>query len=359
HLPSSPNANGAKTSISSLWDTGTKNQEEPDPLEDMTDDRKANLFQFLLRDLEVEEVPLLGVDATETHIFQAALWTTMAELSESDLEDKVCLVFESIPVPTLKTFVEAFDGWKSNSKMMESVPELKRFNVTLVGKGVGPAMVVSTSNRTDSEASAYDSMKQSAPVPDEIRWNAAMKTFVARTSSSNFDTAVYRIVRSTDACDIMSGYWTSICELLSVPEDQMSPVVLTYPPVKEGLEKEQHDRFAAIAQLMGHLLSMCSDSKEVVSNLYIQPFYDRDESGDNASDGHLAPSSSDSGKSDEALRLENYVRRSPLPGVIIQRAGGSDQYKAAESLSSQTEEELKEALNKELDIIALSTPEFQ
>jgi hypothetical protein len=363
--PSIPHEHVATTtrrSTFSLSETATS--QEPDPLDEMSDERKATLFQFLLRDLEVEEVPLLGVDATDTHVFQAALWTTMAELSESDVEGRVCLVFEFIPVPTLRAFVEEFDSLKNDSVMMDSLPELQRFNVTLVGRGVGPAMVLSTSNRTDDQQDAYREMKQSAPVPDEIRWNAAMKTFLARTSSSNFDKASYRIIQSADACDILSGYWTSICELLAAPEDQMSSLILTYPPDVQGSENQQRHRYNAIAELMNRMLLLYSDNKDIVSNVHFQPFYDRDATSLVAdigpAHGHLPPTTSvRSESSEEKLMLENYQRRSPLPGVILQRASRDNQYEASKTLSSQTEDELKEALKKEAEIIELSAPKLQ
>ena len=53
---------------------------------ELDDDRRANLFQATLRDLQVESVPLMGCDANRVETMNAALWTTMAELSESDVE---------------------------------------------------------------------------------------------------------------------------------------------------------------------------------------------------------------------------------------------------------------------------------
>jgi hypothetical protein len=57
--------------------------------------------------------------------------------------------------------------------------------------------------------------------------------------------------------------------------------------------------------------------------------------------------------------LENYQRRSPLPGVILQRASRDNQYEASKTLSSQTEDELQEALKKEAEIMELSAPKLQ
>ena len=52
-------------------------------LNELTPERKENLYQCLLRDLQVEGVPLLSVDAESAAVMQAALWTTMAELLEN------------------------------------------------------------------------------------------------------------------------------------------------------------------------------------------------------------------------------------------------------------------------------------
>ncbi|KAG7360154.1 hypothetical protein IV203_035253 [Nitzschia inconspicua] len=329
---------------------------EPDPLDELSEERKANLFQFLLRDLEVEQVPVLGVDAAETHIFQAALWTTMAELSENNVADKVCLVFESIPVDTLKLFVQEFDAIKSDSFLMENVPELKRINTTLVGRGVGPAIVLATSNRTKTDADVYQSIKQSAPTVDGTQWMRAMESFATRTSPGS-GTILNRIIGSTDVCDILSGYWTSVCELLTLPEEEKVAIAVSYPPSMEGLDNERHDRYVSVSILMNRMASLFSD----ISNIYVFPTYDRDAIPRNnkmASLGHLPPS--DQGYSgelldDEKVKLQNYLRRSPLPSVIITREKNAAEVfdkDAVSVLQSNTQEELEEAIKMEAEIIS-------
>lgn len=64
------------------------------PVDELSDERKANLFQFLLRDLQVEGVPLLAVDANQVDTLQAAMWTTLAELCDQADADQACLVLE-------------------------------------------------------------------------------------------------------------------------------------------------------------------------------------------------------------------------------------------------------------------------
>ena len=50
----------------------------------MTDERKSEVFQTLLRDLQIEGVPLLGCDANQVSTLNAAIWTTMAEIGDAD-----------------------------------------------------------------------------------------------------------------------------------------------------------------------------------------------------------------------------------------------------------------------------------
>jgi hypothetical protein len=144
----------------------------------LTDERKANLFQCLLRDLQVEGVPLLGIDADQVQTLQAAIWTTMAGLlatavgdgeeesasaasslspSSSDIvvdpktaestpeqqststgSSNVCLVFEDIPMDALQAFVQDFQMIQND----QHLPELLAFRIALVGNGIGPAIAV-------------------------------------------------------------------------------------------------------------------------------------------------------------------------------------------------------------------------
>jgi hypothetical protein len=51
------------------------------PLSEMDDERKANLFQALLRDLQIEGVPLLGCDANQVHTLNAGESCSLLDLS--------------------------------------------------------------------------------------------------------------------------------------------------------------------------------------------------------------------------------------------------------------------------------------
>jgi hypothetical protein len=332
---------------------------------ELSEDRKANLFQFLLRDLEVEGVPLLGCDADQAHSLQAALWTTMGELSEKEEEGKACLILENIPVDALRTFVDDFVVLKTQQRLMDSLPELNRFSISLLGKGVGPAIVIETAERSEEDNTKYTAMKESSPAPDELKWTAAMKTFVARMivgdqvcpyTTSNIaapsrleDKGVqpgpiaYRLVGSPDVCDAMSAFWSSVCELLAAPDDQLSSTVMCLPPVAAVAEgssdaTEAHDRFSVVSELISRGLFLYR-GEDIFELLHMHPLYDRDlvHPKDKAAHGHLPPTSwlramlKASGNeqdaetlTDEQLALQNYQRRSPLPAVVIKRVSQLD-----------------------------------
>ena len=184
-------------------------------VEDLDDERKAGLFQFLLRDLEVEGVPLLGCDGVSANkTFQGATWTVAGQLSENEFERKVCLIFEDVPVDDLKIFVDRFSVMKTQERLMDPLHDLRRFSMNLLGKGIGPALILETENRTKSEVAEYNAMRESTPVPNELQWKAAMESFVKRcVPELEDDPIAYRFLGSSDVCDILSGYWNCICEL--------------------------------------------------------------------------------------------------------------------------------------------------
>ena len=330
--------------------------EIPDALRDMTEERKANLFQFLLRDLEVEGVPLLGCDADQPPSLQGAIWSTLAQLSETEGEEKACLVFENIPVDALRVFVDDFILLKLQPRLMEQLPELARFSLSLVGKGVGPAIIVECAEWTDADKQKYISICNDSPEPNEWAWQAAMKTFVSRMiigtqvcphmkdnslGPSGLESQgiipgpiAYRLVGTPNACDIMSAFWNCMCELLSVPADQLSSTVMCLPPVPVGMDSTAaHNRFSAVAELISRHLFLYRGEEEL-DLWHMHPYYDRDlvHPVYKPQHGHLPPTSwlramlraasytdEADAVTDEQLKLHNYQRRSPLPAVVIKR----------------------------------------
>lgn len=331
-----------KSSWSRLYNT------ETNPVDEFSEERKANLFQFLLRDLEIEGVPLLGCDANQVHTFQAALWTTMGQLSESDDEAKACLILEDIPMDALRACVDDFLFFKSQPRFLEQLPELERISLSLVGKGVGPAIIIETAERTDEEKTAYASMKASTIIPDEMKWQGSMERFINRMmieanvcpdlSTQNGPTA-YRLVASNDACDIMSGFWSCMSEILALPEDQLGSLVMSLTPVDSGSDPYQaHQRFTALTELMSRSLFLYR-GEDLVHLWYMHPLYDRDSvfPDNKPQHGHLPPTTwlrgmlSASGNeqssellSQDQLKLQNFQRRSPVPAVLMRRVDQID-----------------------------------
>lgn len=313
-----------------------------DPLAEFSEERKAELFQFMLRDLQVEEVPLLGVDADQVHTMQAALWTTMAELAEQDGEQKACLIFEDIPIPALKTFVDDFMTLKTQDRLMKELPDLERFSLSLVGKGVGPAILVEAAAPSDRQALAKTQV-------DLNKATAAMQMFVDRVVvesnvcpyTNNNQMAPtglddvgfpaspigYRVSSYAEVCHILSAFWNTVCEILATPMGQLSTSVLVLPGV------DSHARFAAVAELLSRSLCLYN-GESVLELLYFHPSYNRNEIHplDQPAHGHLPPASwlrpmlVLNGNSDDAEKLSdkdletcNYQRRSPVPAVCIKR----------------------------------------
>jgi hypothetical protein len=316
------------------------------PVDDLSEDRKATLFQFLLRDLQVEGVPLLGVDSDQAHTMQAALWTTLAELSEQDDEQKACLIFEDIPVAALITFVEDFTALKSQERLMKALPELGRFNLSLLGKGVGPAILIEAAAPAESQQG--DTMDM-----DENKCTAAMKMFMDRVvaemnvcpytknnqlapeglQDAGFPAAPigYRVCGSNEVCHVLSAFWNAVCELLVTPADQLSATMLSLPAVGAA---DSDARFEAVAELLSRSLCLYSSGDDVLELLHFHPTYDRDQIHPTTelAHGHLPPISwlrpmlAQNGNTNEAnelseqdLKVSNYQRRSPVPAVCIKR----------------------------------------
>ena len=336
--------------------------------EDWSDERKSSLFQFLLRDLEVEGVPLLGCDGVSSNnTLHGATWTIAGQLSENEYERKVCLVLEDIPVKNLKMFVNNFSELKTTQQStMDALHDLRRFSMSLVGNGIGPALILETANKTMNEIAEYSAMVENTAAPNEPQWKEAMESFVKRCFPQlEKDPIAYRFLGSSDICDILSGYWNCICELEASDATQSNSIVLSFPP---SSEKKTHTRFVAISELLNTMNSLYKSEYNYYL-VYFHPSYDRDEiqPQNEPVNGHLSPTSilrdmirqnGNEELSDEQLTLRNYQRRSPLPGVIIKRVSEESEvencqsdYQNAIRLAKEGEGELREALMEEIQLI--------
>ncbi|KAL7527989.1 hypothetical protein ACHAWF_002388 [Thalassiosira exigua] len=331
------------------------NPAQADPLEGMSDERRSNLFQSLLRDLQIEGVPLLGCDADQVSTLNAALWTTMAELGDGDEGQKACLVLEAIPVSALMAFAEDFTVLKTQVRLMEHLPELRRFSVSVIGKGVGPALLIETEPRSAEESAAAATLKSVESTFDQDKTVAALKSFIGRvvvgmeacpyTKSVDISAVGleqrgvtpgpvgYRYSSTTDACMAMSSFWNCICEMMSQPEASLSSIMLSLPGIGTGDSREAHDRFAAVVELVGRYLCLFRGDGSF-GLVHFHPAYDRSiiHPLEKPSYGHLPPISwlrpilkmgghgAEAEKlSDDDLALSNYQRRSPHTAINILR----------------------------------------
>lgn len=318
-------------------------------------ERRANLFQSLLRDLQIEGVPLLECDAASVETYQAACWTTLAEMSDDDEPSKNCLVMEKIPMSALMSFADDFATLKLQPRLMEYLPELNRFSIQVLGKGVGPALVFEASARTDDEKAEKDQRMGIESKTSEENATAALKSFVRRMViaesacpyTKNEDIAPvgleakgvnpsnigYRYGGSSDAAHAMAMFWTCICELQSFPQSEISTIVLSLPCIGAGMSNDSHTRFASVVELISR--SLCMFRGDAMFGLvHFHPSYDRDAifPSDKPAYGHLPPrdwlrpmlrlSGNDEAANNltaEQLALSDYQRRSPHTAINILR----------------------------------------
>jgi hypothetical protein len=313
------------------------------------------LFQALLRDLQIEGVPLLGCDANQVHTLNAALWTTMAELGDQDDGQKACLVLEDIPISALLAFAEDFTVLKTQKRLMDYLPELNRFSISPVGKGVGPALLIETTARTDEEKAAAAAQKSMEGNFDKGKTITALRSFIDRvvvgmeacpyTKSADISAVGlesrgvtpgpvgYRFSSSTDACHAMAVFWNCICELMGEPDQNLSSIMLSLPGIGSGSGVEDHNRFAAVVELVGRYLCLFRGDGSF-GLVHFHPVYDRGmiHPLEMPAYGHLPPMSwlrpilRMGGHEEEAqqlsdvdLALSNYQRRSPHTAINILR----------------------------------------
>lgn len=315
------------------------------------EERRSAMFQTLLRDLQIEGVPLLGCDANQVHTLNAALWTTMAELGDQDDAQRACLILEEIPTSALLAFAEDFTVLKTQQRLMDHLPELKRFSVSILGRGVGPALLIETNDRTEEEKTTAAAQRAIEGTYDKEKTIAALKSFIDRvvvnleacpyTKSVDISAVGleqrgvtpgpvgYRFSQTTDACMTMSVFWNCICEMMGEPDDKLSSIMLSLP----GIGDKDHDRFAAVVEIVGRYLCLFRGDASF-GLVHFHPEYDRSAINpvDAASYGHLPPISwlrailkmgghgaEAETLSDEELALSNYQRRAPHTAINILR----------------------------------------
>jgi hypothetical protein len=266
----------------------TSPQPQQQPLQEDEEALKAQRFEALLRDLQIEGVPLLGCDAKAVHTFSAAVWTTLAELSESDDAQKACLILEDIPMPAIQALVQDFAILSTQTRLMDHLPEFHRIQMRLLSVGtqvVGPALVLETLARTHQEKEQREVQRQAmanyykvTETLMEAKVQTSLQNFVQRivvsseacpyTKSVSWAATgleskgvspgpvAYRFSPSMDVCTVMGLFWTCVCELMSHPEKDMSTVLLSLPGIGPGCTTEAHERFAAVVEVISRNLCL-------------------------------------------------------------------------------------------------------
>ena len=318
--------------------------------------QKAQEFQAALGQLKNENVPILGCDATAAHTYSAAIWNTLSDVSQNDEEQKLCIVFESIPMTGLASFIEDFSILKMQQRLIEQLPELERISVSLLQKGeLGPALIIEASKRTEEEKVAQTQRAVMEGKYDEATCETAMRSFVDRLVvgeracpfTKNSDVAGvgleaqginpgpvgYRFGESSDVCATLAAFWNSICELMGTPEADLSTILLCLPAVAPGTSIEAHERFAAIVEVVGRYLFLFKGA-EIFGLVHFHPAYDRSTIPpiDKPAFGHLPPRNwlrpimekngnveEATNLTDEQLTLSDYQRRAPYTMINILR----------------------------------------
>ena len=291
----------------------------------------------------------------------------MAEVSENDDESKVCLVMEDIPLGALKAFVDDFTVLKTQARLMAYLPELARLSVSLVGKGCGPAFVIEGTERTGPEKKEVEARDALGNVTEE-KATEALKSFIERVVvgeqacpyTKSVDIAAvgleprgvkpgpvgYRFGASSDACGTLGAFWNCVCELLSVPEEEISTVMLSVPNVGAGTDSEALARFAIVMELVSRNLCLFRGD-DVFGLVHFHPGYDRMEIHpvDKPAYGHLPPRAwlrpmmKLNGNTEEAddltdddLALSDFQRKAPHTCINILRVNQLNAASGAKSI---------------------------
>ena len=78
----------------------------------------------------------------------------------------------------LLAFVEDFTVLKTQERLMQYLPELRRVSVSVLGKGVGPALLIETEE--EKEEDVLEGRRMAEMVWDESKVVSALKSFVGR-----------------------------------------------------------------------------------------------------------------------------------------------------------------------------------
>jgi hypothetical protein len=218
--------------------------------EPLSEERRAELFQFLLRDLQVEGVPLLEVEVSNnSYALQAAVWTIFAELFQSEAGDDsaeaenvaasnghkaaACLILPGMSMDILRNFVTDFEAWQREHWLLAEIPELACLRVSLVGKGLGSALVLKVLPNVSGSSTTVVGTTLSAA--NERRYLQGMANFatIVQSMASPLQqqeertadgTLAFRCGPHNNLCSVLSTYWNCVCQFVS--HSKMQDLVL-------------------------------------------------------------------------------------------------------------------------------------
>ena len=195
---------------------------------------------------------------------------------------------------------------------MTQMPELGRFSISVLGKGLGPALLIETEKRTVVEQLTREDQRAVEYTFDRDRTIAALRSFIGRVVvgleacpyTKSVDVSAvglenrgvvpgpvgYRYSPTTDPIMAMSMFWNCICEMMSSPETDLSSIMLSLPGIGIGDDKSAHERFAAVVELAGRYLCLYRGDG-AFGLVHFHPAYDRSliHPLDKPSYGHLPP----------------------------------------------------------------------
>ncbi|CAB9504702.1 expressed unknown protein [Seminavis robusta] len=297
---------------------------------------------------------ILECDAAQVQTMNAALWSTLATMSQSDDAQHVCMTFPQIPLSALTSFISDYAMLRLDDRLMAQLPELERIQISLLQQHdtvVQPALVIQTQSRTSQQSTPPQLL-----LMDEQKCTAALKEFVNGTvvglgacpytktpdwSATGLEKrgvtpgpVAYNFCADADACAAVAAFWESVSELLATPETEISTTLLSLPAIGAGLTPQDHDRFAAVVELISRNLCLFRGDG-AVGLVHFHPAYTRTKihPANLPAFGHLPPQSwlpamlqHNNGQDDIAQSmsendwfLSNYQRRAPHTMINILR----------------------------------------
>lgn len=174
--------------------------------EDLFDEtRRQELFEVFLRDLQIQNVPILELSCPSPATVQASFWSTL----EQTAGDTTCLIYPDQSTDELREFLDT-------NKPLKEMDSIK---VSLVGNGLGPALVVNATQYIFHEQNFAPDMSKLETVAAEFPPSSC-------TVLTN---------ESPDPVSSLALYWNAVCQL-ELTDTQVVILGLGNAAALEGME---------------------------------------------------------------------------------------------------------------------------